>query len=493
MLFNSLQFVIFFPLVTLIYFLLPHKIRWIHLLIASCVFYMAFIPVYILILFGTIIIDYVTGILIERSAKRKKYFLTLSIIANVGILCFFKYYNFFISNVNEVLNSLNIITHSIPLLNIILPLGLSFHTFQAMSYTIEVYRGNQKAERHLGIYALYVMFYPQLVAGPIERPQNLIHQFRERHYFDSERVSQGMRLMLLGFAKKILIADRIGILVGPVFSSPHQYPAISLFIAGILFPFQLYCDFSGYSDIAIGSAKVMGFELMKNFNWPYKSKNITEFWRRWHISLSTWLNDYLFIPISIKTRNWGIYGIIFSLNITFLIAGLWHGASWNFIVFGLLNGIALTYDVISRKLRKKISAITPKNLYINLSIVLTFLYWSVSLIFFRTGSLSSAFYFIGKLPLCINDMLISIRNGSIGFWNIWSITGVNSIRYIIVTLIMILCLSSMNNEVFRGWVIKTFLSMPSLFRLLCYYTVILFLFLSFLQQQKPVSFIYFQF
>src|ERR1017187_10116798 len=214
MLFNSIEFLLFFPVVTIIYFLLPHKWRWLHLLAASCIFYMAFIPVYIFILFFTIIIDYLAGILIENAEGRKrKLFLICSIVANVGVLMFFKYCNFFITNVNAVLRSLNIQANPVPLLKLILPIGLSFHTFQAMSYTIEVYRGRQKAERHFGIYALYVMFYPQLVAGPIERPQNLLHQFRETHRVDYTNMVEGLKLILWGLFKKVVIADRLAIYV----------------------------------------------------------------------------------------------------------------------------------------------------------------------------------------------------------------------------------------------------------------------------------------
>ncbi len=283
MLFNSFQFLFFFPIVTLLYFLLPHRFRWLHLLIASCIFYMAFIPVYIFILFFTIVIDYIAGLMIEKeSGSKRKLYLILSIAVNVGLLAFFKYYNFFTENVNDLLRLLHIAYHPIPLLNIILPVGLSFHTFQAMSYTIEVYRGNQKAERQFGIYALYVMFYPQLVAGPIERPQNLLHQFHEEHKFDSQYLLIGLRLMMWGFFKKLVIADRVAQYVNIVYAYPNEFHYLNLIIAVFFFGIQIYCDFSGYSDIALGSAQVMGFKLMTNFNRPFlNSVNIGEFWRRW--------------------------------------------------------------------------------------------------------------------------------------------------------------------------------------------------------------------
>src|ERR1700722_12844722 len=240
MLFNSIEFLLFFPIVTVLYFVLPHRWRWVHLLTASCVFYMFFIPAYIFILIFTIIIDYFAGILIENSfGKKRKRYLLVSLVANIGVLAVFKYYNFFIENINELLIHLNVSTNEIPLLNIILPIGLSFHTFQAMSYTIEVYRGNHKAERHFGIYSLYVMFYPQLVAGPIERPQHLLHQFREEHYFDYKRITDGLKLMACGMFKKVVIAARLTIIVDQVYTNPNHYHGTGLIIATVFFAFQI--------------------------------------------------------------------------------------------------------------------------------------------------------------------------------------------------------------------------------------------------------------
>ena len=282
-------------------------------------------------------------------------------------------------------------------MHIILPIGLSFHTFQAMSYTIEVYRRNQKAERHFGIYALYVMFYPQLVAGPIERPQNLLHQFREEHHFDYTRVTSGLKLMLWGMFKKVVIADNLSTFVTQVYDSPHNFSGLPLIVATLFFSIQLYCDFSGYSDIAVGSAQVMGFTLMKNFDRPFFSASISELWRRWHISLSTWLRDYLYTPISVVTRNWEKWGIVFSLIVTFVLAGLWHGADWKFVVFGFLHGIALAYEFLTRKTRKKISKKVPSYIYTNLSILITFLYFNFAGIYFRATSIKNAGYIITHL------------------------------------------------------------------------------------------------
>ena len=394
MLFNSLDFLLFFPIVTILYFLLPHKYRWIHLLLASCIFYMAFVPVYILILFFTIVIDYIAGIVIENAEKKKrKFFLTVSIVANAGVLAVFKYYNFFIGNVNDLLHSLHVSTANIPFLSILLPIGLSFHTFQAMSYTIEVYRGKQKAEKHFGIYALYVMFYPQLVAGPIERPQNMLHQFREKHNFDSQNLLEGLRLMLWGFFKKLVIADRLALYVNSVYNSPGNYHYMNLIIATIFFAIQIYCDFSGYSDIAIGAAKTMGFNLMTNFNKPYFSKNIQEFWKTWHISLSTWFRDYVYI--SLGGNRVPVKRIYFNVAIVFVVSGFWHGANWTYIVWGALHAFyILFYMFLKNTFRINIK----ENRLLNLAyIAFTFLIVAFAWIFFRANSVSDAFLIVSHI------------------------------------------------------------------------------------------------
>lgn len=399
MLFNSLHFVIFFIIVTTLYFLLPHRFRWLLLLASSCYFYMAFIPVYILILLFTIIVDYFAGIWLEETRdKKRKYFLIASLIANIGVLAVFKYYNFLNNNLSELLNFFGY-KNAISNLGLILPIGLSFHTFQAMSYTIEVYRGNQKAERHFGIYALYVMFYPQLVAGPIERPQHLIHQFYEKHYFECERVVEGLKIMLWGLFLKIVIADRLAIYVNAVYSNSEQHSGITLLLATVFFAFQIYCDFAGYSNIAIGAAKVMGFKLMTNFNRPYFSTSISEFWKRWHISLSSWFKDYLYISLGgnrVSIPRW-----YFNLLFVFVISGLWHGANWTFIIWGAINGFYLVIATITQKLRKGINhAIFLDRLprvHNFLQIIVTFALACFAWIFFRTNSINEGFNIIQKI------------------------------------------------------------------------------------------------
>ena len=399
MLFNSAQFMIFFPVVTALYFLLPHRYRWALLLVASCVFYMAFIPVYIFILVVVIVVDYIAGICIEGSTGgRRRLFLIVSIISNVGFLAFFKYFNFLNENIAYLARLVHW-NYPINALYIILPIGLSFHTFQAMSYTIEVYRANQKAERHFGIYALYVMFYPQLVAGPIERPMHLIHQFYEEHRFDYARVTDGLKLMAWGLFKKVVIADRLAVLVNPVYDYPAAYPGMSLLFATVFFAYQIYCDFSGYSDIAIGAAQVMGFDLMNNFNRPYFSKSITEFWKRWHISLSTWFRDYVYIPMGGNRAGRARWQ--YNLLITFLLSGLWHGANWTYVAWGALHGFYRISSIWTNKARLKLTAFTRLDrlpvLHKCLRVITTFSLVSFAWIFFRAASVPDALYIVTKI------------------------------------------------------------------------------------------------
>jgi len=362
---------------------------------------MAFVPIYILILGFTIVIDYFAGIYIEKSVgERRKLYLIFSLFANIGVLAIFKYYNFLNENFSTLLKGFAL-HNSLPYLNIILPIGLSFHTFQAMSYTIEVYRGNQKAERHFGIYSLYVMFYPQLVAGPIERPQNLLHQFREKYDFEYDRVIDGLKLMLWGLFKKIVIADRLANYVNIIYNNPEQHNGTTFLLATIFFAFQIYCDFSGYSDIAIGVAKIMGFKLMTNFNRPYFAKNISEFWKRWHISLSTWFRDYLYISLGgsrVTIPRWYL-----NLFLVFLISGLWHGANWTYIIWGALNGFYLVFAIISQGFRNRINKLTgierlPKLNYL-FQVLITFMLTCFAWIFFRANNISDAILIVNKIFL----------------------------------------------------------------------------------------------
>ena len=378
------------------YFVLPQRFRWAWLLAASCYFYMAFIPIYILILFFTIAIDYAAGILIENAEGRhRKQYLVMSIVANVGVLAVFKYFNFLNANVRAIAEVFHW-PYGLGPLAIILPIGLSFHTFQAMSYTIEVYRGNQKAERHLGIYALYVMFFPQLVAGPIERPQNLLHQFYENHEVDYDRITSGLKRMAWGLFMKVVIADRLARYVNVVYNDPTSFLGLTTIIATVFFAFQIYCDFAGYSHMAIGAAEVMGFKLMRNFNRPYLSRSISEFWSCWHISLSSWFRDYLYIPLGgnrVARSRW-----YYNLLIVFLLSGLWHGANWTFVIWGALHGFYLIFSLVTADLRaavsKGIGLSQRPALHNVVRILITFGLTTFAWIFFRANNLMDALHVI---------------------------------------------------------------------------------------------------
>ncbi|MBC7936428.1 MAG: MBOAT family protein [Rhizobacter sp.] len=345
MLFNSIEFLLFFPIATISYYLVPQRYRWIQLLLLSCVFYAAFIPSYLLILFLLILTDYSAGLLIEKSIYKKRW-LIISIISNIGLLGIFKYYDFFIGNINHLTGS------QLVLLHWVLPIGLSFHTFQSLSYTVEVYRGKQKAIKHLGYYSLYVMFFPQLVAGPIERPQHLLPQLFAHHKFSWQNMYEGLRLMAWGFFKKVVVADRIGMYADTVFAAPGNITGISGLLAVFFFSIQIYADFSGYSDIALGAARCMGINLRINFNRPYQSVNIKEFWKRWHISLSSWFKEYVYIPLG--GNKVSPLRHKFNLMTTFILSGFWHGASWNFLIWGMLHG---GYTLSFESFKKRVPAL----------------------------------------------------------------------------------------------------------------------------------------
>lgn len=347
---------------------------------------MYFNPVYVLILFYTITVDYLAGLKIEKNTGNKKFqklWLYASLIANLGALVFFKYADFILQSFSSVLHIAQV-DHSFSLLHILLPIGLSFHTFQAISYTVEVYRGNQKAERNLLDYSLYVMFFPQLVAGPIERPQRLIHQFKERHYFTYENFSIGAKWILWGLFKKMVVADNLAVIVDSVYNNPYGHSGWALILATILFAFQIYGDFSGYSDMAKGTAKILGFDLMINFNLPYFSKSLSEFWRRWHISLSAWFRDYVYISLGGNKHKF-----LRNTFITFGLSGIWHGANFTFLIWGLINGLFVFLDKVLAKLPFKFPGI--------LKIVSTFILIDFCWIFFRANNLNDVIYIITNL------------------------------------------------------------------------------------------------
>jgi alginate O-acetyltransferase complex protein AlgI len=400
MLFNSLQFLIFLPIVAVLYFALSHKYRWILLLAASYYFYMGWKAEYAILIIATTLIDYSAGRLIgaAKNPKNKKYLLWISLAVNLGLLGFFKYFNFFTVSLTELFEIFHL-NWQLPAYQILLPVGISFYTFQSLSYTIDVYRGKIEPEKNLGMFALYVSFFPQLVAGPIERAGNLLSQLYEKHYFDYTRVTNGLKLAAWGFFKKMVIADRLSLFVEAVYSKPTEFGGIQLITATIFFAFQIYCDFSGYSDIAIGTAQIFGIKLMDNFKRPYFSRSIAEFWKRWHISLSTWFKDYLYIPLGgnrVAVPRWYL-----NLFIVFVVSGLWHGANWTFVAWGALHGFYMVFSAATARLRAKIIKVikldrAPK-LYLAIQVGITFVLVNIGWIFFRANSITDAFYILTHL------------------------------------------------------------------------------------------------
>lgn len=406
MLFNSFSYAVFLPIVFVIYWAIPNKFRWILLLLASYYFYMSWNVKYVFLIVFITFMSYVLARLLEKeSDRRKKKWILISMIAIcLGILFFFKYFNFFMESINDVLRMFAL-SFSPVTLKLILPVGISFYTFQTISYVIDVYRGDIPAEHHFGKYALFVSFFPQLVAGPIERTDHLMPQVKAEHTFNYEQASYGLKLMAWGYFKKIVIADTLSQYVSYVYNAPQNYTGFVLIVATVFFSIQIYCDFSGYSDIAVGTARLFGIQLMTNFKSPYFSESIKEFWNRWHISLSCWFRDYVYIPLGGNRVSPLRHG--FNLMITFLVSGLWHGADWTFVVWGGLHGAAqiLENSVLHLNRKKKSSAIKV------VKTIMIFAFCSFAWIFFVSASINDAVYVISHMFCGIKDPVVYLRDG----------------------------------------------------------------------------------
>jgi len=410
MLFNSVHFLFFFPLAVAAYFAFPYRFRWVLLVVAGYYFYACWKPAYLILIVLSTLVDYVAGILMEGSQtqRTRRLYLVLSLCSNLGLLFFFKYYNFFMDTVRPLVDYLDIGV-TIPASHLLLPVGLSFYTFQSLTYTIGVYRGTVKAERHVGIFAAYVCFWPQLVAGPIERAQHLIPQLYERHVPNEDDITQGLRLMLWGMFKKVVIADRLAVYVNSVYNNVAYESAPAFLLATYVFAFQIYCDFSGYSDIAIGAARVMGYRLTTNFNKPYSALSVPEFWRRWHISLSTWFRDFVYIPLGgNRVSPWRRH---LNLFLVFLVSGLWHGANWTFVIWGALHGAYMVCSVLTADARDRWrAALVPERAmpyYAYVRVFITFNLCCIGWMLFRANSLADA-WFITKSVLSFDMGGLSI-------------------------------------------------------------------------------------
>lgn len=492
MIFNSFDFLIFFSIVVLIYYVIPLRIRVIWLLAASYSFYMCWNPRYIILIIFTTVITYVSGILIEKHEAKKKILLSICIILNMGILFLFKYFNWILEIINDLLQNLS--GHDIPIeINFLLPVGISFYTFQALSYSIDVYRGTIKAEHNILQYALFVSFFPQLVAGPIERSGNLleqIHKMSRERMLSYKNISNGLILMIWGLFVKMVIADRIAILVDNVFDSYISYGSVELMIAAIGFSIQIYCDFSSYSIIAIGAAQVLGVTLMPNFETPYFSSSIKEFWRRWHISLSTWFRDYLYIPMggnrcSTIRKNLNLF-------VTFLASGLWHGANVTYVLWGGLHGL---YQIVGAETKSARTSVYRK-LKINTKcwswnfgqIIITFILTTFAWIFFRCETIGQAFGFIKRIFTkpdlwvlfdgTLYQLGLSLQEWHILIVALMILLIIDVLQY--VTNKRVDVLLSTQNMLFRWLVVITFIAM-------------IFIFGEYGPNVTPEQFIYFQF
>ena len=406
MLYNSFPFLLFFPITSLLYFAVPQRLRWIYLLFVSYFFYMNWNPAYALLMISLTIITFVGALAIEKQ-KNAKAILTTVLLGAFTPLIVFKYLNFINASIFEVLSFCGL-RMEVPRLDLLLPVGISFYTFQTVGYVIDVYRKKISAERNIGLFALFVAFFPQIAAGPIGRAASLLPQFRQEHKFNPDNISKGLKWMLWGYFMKVAIADRLALYTDAVMSNIEYHSGLSILVAAVFFSFQIYCDFGGYSLIALGCAKVLGFDLIINFQRPYMAKSVAEFWHRWHISLSTWFKDYLYIPLG--GSRCGKWRTRTNLIITFLVSGLWHGANWTFIIWGGLNGIFQVIGNIIKPFKevckKKFNFQDNSRTLEVFNICSTFTLMTVAWVFFKANSLQDALVAVQKMVVPIGKLYV---------------------------------------------------------------------------------------
>lgn len=418
--FNSFNFLFFFPIAIFFYYTAPKKIRWVTTILFSGIFLLFGGITSLIVLLGESILNYYAGLLLNKfkfkSYRRSIFWFVLLI--NIGILAYFKYIGFIVENFLAMLHIVGL-SFKFNWSSVILPLGISFYTFQAISYLIDVYRGSIKVESHFGYFLNYMLFYPKLIAGPVERANTFLSQSKKVIDFHVINLYEGMQRILWGFFKKLVIADRLAIYTGSIFEGYLHHNGTTLFFGSFLYIFQLYTDFSGYTDIALGISKTMGIDLMENFKFPLYSTSVTEFWRRWHISLSSWANDYIFTPFTLQYRDWGRIGFVSGLFLTFFMIGIWHGPTWGFALFGTAQGVLIIFELLTKRFRKQIFKIIPKILKNFFSILLTMLFFTLSCVFFNFASLEQSSYVFTK---------IFFDHGTLNFMNqsqlIFSIFGI---------------------------------------------------------------------
>ncbi len=479
MLFNSFAFLLFFPVVVVLYYTIPRNMRWLLLLVAGFVFYMYYKAAYVLILVALIVVDYLAALALERTKLQhsRKLILLLSIVSNLGILFYFKYYNFSLDIFNYFSIS-NGFHPDLPYTDLLLPIGLSFHTFQSLSYTIEVYKGNYPAEKNIGKYALYVLFFPQLVAGPIERPSHLLPQLNCDNKFSYDECVSGLYRMTWGLFKKAVIADNIAIITDPVFAYPSRYSNTEYVICIFFFLFQLYCDFSGYTDMALGAARILGFKLSANFNFPLSATSIKDYWKRWHISLTSWFRDYVYLPLGGNKK--GNARRITNIFIVFLLSGLWHGASINFVIWGILNAIG--YLLIDRLIAK-----IPAQLKL-LKQVLTLAYLMVTYAFFRAPTFEIATKMLAGIYKLPQEISNAIHKPMLFHTRVFHMISPVQIAY---CLGLVASLLTVEKHLKEGTIVRQIKTSGTAFRWALYSAVVIYIYLF--GQFGNHNFIYFQF
>lgn len=401
MVFTSFNFLIFFPVLAVVYYITPAKFRWLTLLIASYFFYINIKPVFALLLIYVTFSTYFFTFLIDKTKveSKKKSYMVINIVLILLPLFFFKYFVVINNAIIYLLINFNI-RWPLPEIKLLLPIGISFYTFMAIGYTVDVYNEEIKAEKNIGILALFISFFPLILSGPIERAKNMLPQFKAQRKFDYSMAVQGLKLMLWGYFMKLVVADRVGIYVDAIYNNIGQHNGTSLLFASFLYPFQVYADLGGYSLIAIGTAKILGINVMQNFKRPFFATSMSEFWRRWHISLISWLTDYVYTPLSFAFRKLKVWGIVIALMITFFISGIWHGPALTFVVWGLMQGVFLSIEALTNKKRaifEKKHNLNNKGWYIFAGICFTFILFAASQIFGRAANLNAAFSVFRKI------------------------------------------------------------------------------------------------
>lgn len=498
MLFNSMGFLTFFPTVCMIYFLISPNARYLWLLAASYFFYMCWNPQYLFLILFSTIITYLSGVAMEKIKRLNpkvrarsnwlKICVALSIFLNLALLFYFKYWGFAIANINRIIAKIGL-QISFPMQNVLLPVGISFYIFQALGYTIDVYRGDIYAEKNFFRYALFVSFFPQLVAGPIERSRNLLKQVGKPTYFDINNVREGLLTMAYGLFIKVVVADRLSGIINPVYANWNEQNGMCLLTATVLFAFQIYCDFEGYSQLAIGSAKTLGFSINRNFDTPYLSGNVHDFWKRWHISLTSWFRDYLYIPLGGNRK--GKLRKHLNTMIVFLVSGLWHGASWHFVAWGGINGIYHVMQDVTLPFRKKAVACLRVDagafMWKCFCCFVTFALVDVSWLFFRADGIRSALTILVKIGQDFSwrylfadafyNLFGSARELFIVFFSLAIVFFIDVLRYKKIDL--------------KAWVLKQQLC----YRWIIYFTIILVIILwgAYGSDYEQTQFIYFQF